>query len=144
RSSGISATARERWSGFFLILFRNWEVDCLGRLVEGSGDTLIEARARNRPVIVFQDGVVCTDAGGLTVGGRGLQSLVSFRSPRVAGLDSFMSSSLTPQEAIRKARVLVEALGWIRRFRGRPTVIKLGGSALEETNAVRALRSGVI
>ncbi|RLS43322.1 MAG: acetylglutamate kinase [Planctomycetota bacterium] len=40
-------------------------------------------------------------------------------------------------EAIRKAQVLVEALNWIREFQGRYVVIKLGGSALEETEAVR-------
>jgi acetylglutamate kinase len=39
-------------------------------------------------------------------------------------------------DAIRKAGILVEALEWIRRFRGQYVVIKLGGSALEETEAV--------
>lgn len=48
------------------------------------------------------------------------------------------------QEAIRKADVLIEALGWIRRFRGRYVVIKLGGSALEETAAVRSFLTDVI
>lgn len=47
-------------------------------------------------------------------------------------------------EAIRKADVLIEALGWIRRFRGRYVVIKLGGSALEETEAVRRFLTDVI
>ncbi len=47
-------------------------------------------------------------------------------------------------EAIRKADVLIEALGWIRRFRGRYVVIKLGGSALEEQQAVRDLLTDVI
>jgi hypothetical protein len=32
------------------------------------------------------------------------------------------------QEAIAKADTLIEALGWIRRFRDKVTVIKLGGS----------------
>ncbi len=35
------------------------------------------------------------------------------------------------QEAIAKADTLIEALGWIRRFRDKVTVIKLGGSVLE-------------
>lgn len=35
------------------------------------------------------------------------------------------------QEAIAKADTLIEALGWIRRFRDKVTVIKLGGSLLE-------------
>jgi acetylglutamate kinase len=47
-------------------------------------------------------------------------------------------------EAIRKADVLVEALGWIRQFRDRYVVIKLGGSALEETAAVRSVLTDVI
>ncbi|MFO1007196.1 MAG: acetylglutamate kinase [Planctomycetaceae bacterium] len=47
-------------------------------------------------------------------------------------------------EAIRKAQVLVEALSWIRQFRGRYVVIKLGGSALEETEAVRRCLSDVL
>ena len=32
------------------------------------------------------------------------------------------------QDAIEKADVLIEALGWIRQFRDKVTVIKLGGS----------------
>lgn len=47
-------------------------------------------------------------------------------------------------EAIRKADVLLEALNWIRRFRGRHVVIKLGGSTMEETEAVRHLLTDVI
>jgi acetylglutamate kinase len=47
-------------------------------------------------------------------------------------------------DAIRKADVLVEALGWIRQFRGRYVVIKLGGSALEESAAVRSVLTDVI
>ena len=40
-------------------------------------------------------------------------------------------------DAIRKATVLVEALGWIRQFRDRYVVVKLGGSALEDTASVQ-------
>lgn len=47
-------------------------------------------------------------------------------------------------EAIRKADVLIEAMGWIRRFRGREVVIKLGGSALEDPQTVRNLLTDVI
>ena len=47
-------------------------------------------------------------------------------------------------EAIRKANVLIEALGWIRRFRGGYVVVKLGGSALEEPDAVRSFLTDVI
>ena len=41
------------------------------------------------------------------------------------------------QEAIRKADTLIEALGWIRQFRGKTTVIKLGGSLLQDIDALR-------
>lgn len=47
-------------------------------------------------------------------------------------------------EAIRKARVLVEALGWIRQFRDRHVVIKLGGSALENPESVRSFLTDVL
>ncbi|HUQ68548.1 MAG TPA: acetylglutamate kinase [Planctomycetaceae bacterium] len=47
-------------------------------------------------------------------------------------------------DAVRKADVLLEALNWIRQFRGRHVVIKLGGSAMEETAAIRALLTDVI
>ncbi len=46
--------------------------------------------------------------------------------------------------AVRKAAVLIEALSWIRRFRGRYVVIKLGGSALEEETAVKSFLTDVI
>lgn len=41
-------------------------------------------------------------------------------------------------DAIRKAEVLIEALSYIRTFRDKLTVIKLGGSAMEEADALRA------
>ena len=41
------------------------------------------------------------------------------------------------QEAIEKANVLIEALGWIRQFRDKITVIKLGGSVMEDVDALR-------
>ena len=47
-------------------------------------------------------------------------------------------------EAVRKADVLLQALSWIRQFRGRHVVIKLGGSAMEETEAVKHFLSDVI
>lgn len=46
--------------------------------------------------------------------------------------------------AIEKAGVLVEALEWIRRFRDRYVVIKLGGSALDDPASVRAFLTDVI
>jgi acetylglutamate kinase len=47
-------------------------------------------------------------------------------------------------DAIRKAEVLIEALSYIRNFRDRLTVIKLGGSAMEEAEALRATLQDVI
>ena len=47
-------------------------------------------------------------------------------------------------EAIRKASVLIEALPWIRQFRDRYVVVKLGGSALEEQDAVKSLLTDII
>jgi acetylglutamate kinase len=40
-------------------------------------------------------------------------------------------------EAINKADILIEAMGWIRRFRGKTTVIKLGGSLMSNPDAMR-------
>jgi acetylglutamate kinase len=40
------------------------------------------------------------------------------------------------EEAIQKADVLIEALTWIRQFRGKVTVIKLGGSVIEDQRAM--------
>ena len=48
------------------------------------------------------------------------------------------------EEAIQKADVLIEALGWIRRFRDKITVIKLGGSVMENENALRHLLIDVV
>src|SRR5436305_9874236 len=46
--------------------------------------------------------------------------------------------------AIRKAEVLIEALSYIRTFRDRLTVIKLGGSAMEDADALRATLQDVV
>src|SRR4051794_38518173 len=47
-------------------------------------------------------------------------------------------------DAIRKAEVLIEACGYIRTFRDRLTVIKLGGSAMEEPDALEATLQDVV
>jgi acetylglutamate kinase len=47
-------------------------------------------------------------------------------------------------DAIRKAEALIEACGYIRRFRDRLTVIKLGGSAMEEDDALQATLQDVV
>src|SRR5439155_22550757 len=47
-------------------------------------------------------------------------------------------------DAIRKADVLIEALSYIRRFRDHLTVIKLGGSAMEDADTLRATLQDVV
>src|SRR3954470_11416395 len=47
-------------------------------------------------------------------------------------------------DAIRKAEVLIEALSYIRNFRDRLTVIKLGGSAMEDPEALRTTLQAVV
>jgi acetylglutamate kinase len=48
------------------------------------------------------------------------------------------------QQAIDKASVLVEAMSWIREFRDRYIVIKLGGSGLDDEAGVRAVLADVV
>src|SRR5207237_7895523 len=51
---------------------------------------------------------------------------------------------ISMDDAIRKADVLIEALSYIRTFRDRLTVIKLGGSAMEDADALRATLQDVV
>jgi len=48
------------------------------------------------------------------------------------------------EEAIRKADILIEALGFIRQFQGSFTVIKLGGSVMEDPESLRELLVDVV
>jgi len=43
------------------------------------------------------------------------------------------------QQAIEKADTLIEALSWIRQFRDKTTVIKLGGSMLSDPEAIKSI-----
>ena len=45
---------------------------------------------------------------------------------------------------MRRANTLIEAMGWIRRFRGKTTVIKLGGSMLDDEEALMHILLDVI
>jgi acetylglutamate kinase len=47
-------------------------------------------------------------------------------------------------DAIRKAEVLIEALSYIRTFRDKLIVIKLGGSAMEDAQTLRATLQDVV
>jgi acetylglutamate kinase len=48
------------------------------------------------------------------------------------------------KHAMEKADVLIEALGWIRRFRDKVTVIKLGGSVMEDERALNHLLIDIV
>ncbi len=48
------------------------------------------------------------------------------------------------EEAIRKADVLIEALQWIRQFRGKIIVIKLGGRIMEDDRAINDLLLDIV
>jgi acetylglutamate kinase len=48
------------------------------------------------------------------------------------------------EEAIQKADVLIAALGYMRKFHGRFTVIKVGGSVMEDPESLRALLVDVV
>tara|TARA_R110002073_G_scaffold49466_16_gene132063 strand:+ start:3608 stop:4609 length:1002 start_codon:yes stop_codon:yes gene_type:complete len=50
----------------------------------------------------------------------------------------------TLEEAISKANTLIEAMGWIRQFRGKTTVIKLGGSILDDPHELMHILLDVI
>lgn len=57
------------------------------------------------------------------------------------GLDS---GSWPLDTAVEKADVLIEAMEWIRKFRDKITVIKLGGSVMEDESALRHLLLDII
>ncbi len=48
------------------------------------------------------------------------------------------------EDAIEKADVLIEALAWIRQFRDKITVVKLGGSVMEDPSAMTHLLVDVV
>jgi acetylglutamate kinase len=48
------------------------------------------------------------------------------------------------QDAIQKADLLIEAMGWIRQFRDKITVIKLGGSVMEDPESLRHLLVDIV
>jgi acetylglutamate kinase len=68
------------------------------------------------------------------------------RSEQAASLLDLNRSSgeFSVDEAIAKANTLIEAMGWIRRFRGKTTVIKLGGSVVDDEVALMHILLDVI
>jgi acetylglutamate kinase len=61
-----------------------------------------------------------------------------------SGLSSIGLEKPVVQDAIQKADLLVEAMGWIRQFRDKITVIKLGGSVMEDPDALRHLLVDIV
>ncbi len=59
-------------------------------------------------------------------------------------MSSKPAATRAQQKAIQKADTLIEALGWIRRFRDTTTVIKLGGSVLEHPDSLRHLLLDIV
>ena len=59
-------------------------------------------------------------------------------------MPSSPSVSKAQQKAIQKADTLIEALGWIRKFRDTTTVIKLGGSVVEHPDSLRHLLLDIV
>lgn len=68
-----------------------------------------------------------------------MSSVITRRSPPGAG--AWSKPLLT---AVEKADVLIEALEWIRRFRDKTTVIKIGGSVMEDPDSLRHLLLDII
>src|SRR4029079_10309838 len=70
----------------------------------------------------------------------------------VANLSMRLASVISPtsvdkpvvQDAIEEADLLIEAMGWIRQFREKITVIKLGGSVMEDPDALRHLLVDIV
>ena len=48
------------------------------------------------------------------------------------------------EQAIQKADVLIEALGWIRQLRDKITVVKLGGSVMDDADSLRHLLVDIV
>jgi acetylglutamate kinase len=62
-------------------------------------------------------------------------------------IDSFVFSDfifMTTQDQIRKADVLIEALPYLQNFRGQTFLIKVGGSAMEESSLVDSLLRDIV
>jgi len=50
----------------------------------------------------------------------------------------------TMEEAIAKARTLIEAMGYIQRFRGKTVLIKIGGSIMDSADALEEMLTDVV
>ncbi len=68
--------------------------------------------------------------------------MTRFQIPKLRQL--FFTGASLLLEAIAKADTLIEALGWIREFRDKVTVIKLGGSVMEDEDALRHMLLDIV
>jgi acetylglutamate kinase len=66
------------------------------------------------------------------------------RTVAAKGQQNGTAGSKPLERAIEKADVLIEALEWIRKFRGKVVVIKVGGSVMEDENALRHLLLDIV
>jgi len=66
------------------------------------------------------------------------------RSCRASGSRATTHSLRLMEEAIRKARVLIEALPYIQSFRDRIIVIKFGGSAMEDESILDSVLQDIV
>ena len=66
------------------------------------------------------------------------------RTVAAKGQQNGTAGSKPLERAIEKADVLIEALEWIRKFRGKVVVIKVGGSVMEDDNALRHLLLDIV
>jgi acetylglutamate kinase len=75
-----------------------------------------------------------------------LAAILSEPAPRFAPPFITASTNERPvvQDAIEKADLLIEAMGWIRQFRDKITVIKLGGSVMEDPEHLRHLLVDIV
>jgi acetylglutamate kinase len=73
-----------------------------------------------------------------------LSSLANRLMPVVSLLSPASDEKPVVQEAIEKADLLIEAMGWIRQFRDKITVIKLGGSVMEDADSLRHLLVDIV
>ena len=72
------------------------------------------------------------------------RSMRTYLLPAVSVLSPMSVEKPVVQDAIEKADLLIEAMGWIRQFRDKITVIKLGGSVMEDPESLRHLLVDIV
>ena len=62
----------------------------------------------------------------------------------LAAAEPVETGSWRLEEAIQKADVLIEALQWIRKFRDKVTIVKVGGSVMNDDESLRQLLTDIV